>query len=107
MQESSLSSAGDVYRPQNDLKPSNRPKYPAYHSVEVRIKSYNNDWPTVRTQTPLQLSQAGFFYAGLYTHTLLIVTLVSELGIDIGWPTELTVNTLQINMLAMKDDKIK
>jgi hypothetical protein len=40
-----------------------RPKYPAYSGQAVRIRSYQN-WPSHITQTPRDLSRAGFFYLG-------------------------------------------
>ncbi|KAK3097115.1 hypothetical protein FSP39_006497 [Pinctada imbricata] len=40
-----------------------RPRYAAYAILTVRISSYQG-WPSHLTQTPRQLSLAGFFYAG-------------------------------------------
>lgn len=39
------------------------PKYPSYAFLEVRISSYTA-WPEAMAQTPRDLAQAGFFYAG-------------------------------------------
>ena len=40
-----------------------RPRYPAYAILNVRISSFQN-WPAHKTQTPRQMAMAGFLYAG-------------------------------------------
>lgn len=45
-----------------------RPKYPSYAILAVRISSYT-DWPTAMTQTPRGMALAGFFYAGYGDYT--------------------------------------
>ena len=40
-----------------------RPRYPAYAILTVRISSFQN-WPSHMTQTPRQMAMAGFLYAG-------------------------------------------
>ena len=40
-----------------------RPRYPAYAVLTVRISSFQG-WPANMTQTPRSLGMAGFFYAG-------------------------------------------
>ncbi|XP_056015256.1 uncharacterized protein LOC125677307 [Ostrea edulis] len=45
-----------------------RPKYPSYAILAVRISSYT-DWPAAMTQTPRDMSLAGFFYAGYGDYT--------------------------------------
>lgn len=40
-----------------------RPKYPSYSVLATRISSYQQ-WPSYLTQTPRDLSIAGFFYVG-------------------------------------------
>ena len=42
-----------------------RPRYPAYAVLSVRISSYQG-WASAATQTPRQLGVAGFFYAGKF-----------------------------------------
>lgn len=38
-------------------------KYPAYSSIQSRLKSYRN-WPRQMSQKPKQLAESGFFYTG-------------------------------------------
>ncbi|XP_052711900.1 uncharacterized protein LOC128186179 [Crassostrea angulata] len=45
-----------------------RPKYPSYAILAVRISSYT-DWPAAMTQTPRDMALAGFFYAGYGDYT--------------------------------------
>nr|XP_022288749.1 putative inhibitor of apoptosis [Crassostrea virginica]XP_022288750.1 putative inhibitor of apoptosis [Crassostrea virginica]XP_022288751.1 putative inhibitor of apoptosis [Crassostrea virginica]XP_022288752.1 putative inhibitor of apoptosis [Crassostrea virginica]XP_022288753.1 putative inhibitor of apoptosis [Crassostrea virginica]XP_022288754.1 putative inhibitor of apoptosis [Crassostrea virginica] len=45
-----------------------RPKYPSYAVVAVRISSFSH-WPSTLTQTPRALAIAGFFYAGYGDYT--------------------------------------
>ncbi|XP_062607654.1 uncharacterized protein LOC134269469 [Saccostrea cucullata] len=45
-----------------------RPKYPSYAILAVRISSFT-DWPTAMTQTPRDMALAGFFYAGYGDYT--------------------------------------
>ena len=45
-----------------------RPKYPSYAVVAVRISSFSH-WPSTLTQTPRALAMAGFFYAGYGDYT--------------------------------------
>nr|XP_022288747.1 putative inhibitor of apoptosis isoform X2 [Crassostrea virginica]XP_022288748.1 putative inhibitor of apoptosis isoform X3 [Crassostrea virginica] len=45
-----------------------RPKYPSYAVVAVRISSFSH-WPSTLTQTPRALAVAGFFYAGYGDYT--------------------------------------
>ena len=45
-----------------------RPKYPSYAVVVVRISSFSH-WPSTLTQTPKALAMAGFFYAGYGDYT--------------------------------------
>ena len=45
-----------------------RPKYPSYAVVAVRISSFSH-WPSTLTQTPRALALAGFFYAGYGDYT--------------------------------------
>ena len=44
-----------------------RPKYPSYSVIATRISSFQN-WPSYLTQTPRNLSTAGFFYLGHGDH---------------------------------------
>ncbi|XP_037078834.1 baculoviral IAP repeat-containing protein 2-like [Pollicipes pollicipes] len=43
------------------------PIHPAYATVESRLRSYQF-WPPALAQKPLQLAEAGFFYAGVSDH---------------------------------------
>lgn len=43
------------------------PHHPSYATVESRLRSYQF-WPPALAQKPLQLSEAGFFYAGVSDH---------------------------------------
>lgn len=45
-----------------------RPKYPSYAILALRISSYT-DWPTAMTQTPRDMALAGFFYTGNSDYT--------------------------------------
>ncbi|XP_061171215.1 uncharacterized protein LOC133180760 isoform X2 [Saccostrea echinata] len=45
-----------------------RPKYPSYAILAVRISSFT-DWPASMTQTPRDMALAGFFYAGYGDYT--------------------------------------
>ena len=45
-----------------------RPKYPSYAVVTVRVSSFSH-WPSTLTQTPRALAMAGFFYAGYGDYT--------------------------------------
>uniref|UniRef100_K1QB79 Apoptosis 1 inhibitor n=1 Tax=Magallana gigas TaxID=29159 RepID=K1QB79_MAGGI len=45
-----------------------RPKYPSYAILAVRISSYT-DWPAAMTQTARDMALAGFFYAGYGDYT--------------------------------------
>ena len=43
-----------------------RPWYPKFATEVSRQKSFDNNWPSTKVQTPRQLSEAGFFYIGDY-----------------------------------------
>lgn len=45
-----------------------RPRFPSYAILAVRISSYTN-WPAAMTQTPRDLALAGFFYVGNVDYT--------------------------------------
>lgn len=45
------------------LYTSERPHHTNYAIESIRIISFNN-WPQFKHQTPQQLAEAGFFYAG-------------------------------------------
>ena len=45
-----------------------KPRYPRYASLQVRISSYQG-WPSYLDQTPRDMAQAGFLYAGYQDYT--------------------------------------
>ncbi|KAL3848116.1 hypothetical protein ACJMK2_018995 [Sinanodonta woodiana] len=47
---------------------SERPKHPEHAPLSSRITSYTR-WPTHLDQTPQQMAEAGFFYAGINDYT--------------------------------------
>lgn len=46
---------------------TDRPKHPNYAIESQRLSSFQG-WPSYRHQTPKQLAEAGFFYAGIYMY---------------------------------------
>ncbi|KAL3847304.1 hypothetical protein ACJMK2_018221 [Sinanodonta woodiana] len=47
---------------------SERPKHPEYAPLSSRVNSYSS-WPVHLDQTPQQMGEAGFFYAGINDYT--------------------------------------
>ncbi|VDI35399.1 baculoviral IAP repeat-containing protein 2/3 [Mytilus galloprovincialis] len=45
-----------------------KPKYPDYASLQVRISSYQR-WPSYLDQTPREMAVSGFFFAGYHDYT--------------------------------------
>jgi len=41
------------------------PKHPSYDLIDARLQSFKN-WPKGKTPSPESLSEAGFFYNGMY-----------------------------------------
>ena len=44
------------------------PKYPSYDLIDARLTSFKN-WPVGKLPSPESLSEAGFFFNGMYIFT--------------------------------------
>ena len=74
-------------RPETDMVANrqgvynDRPRYPAYAVLTVRISSFQG-WPSHPTQTPRVLALAGFLYVGTFYVTLFICVCVQFVNKD-------------------------
>ena len=73
MNQTVVSSAASGSRPRTEMEQlginTQRPKYPNYAIESARLQSFNK-WPRNKHQTSDDLSNAGFFYAGLSCYLL-------------------------------------